>query len=371
MITHKPNRNWLLAPMVLAPFSLFAADDFATRVRLEEPKTPSLNRFSVSYSAGFDMDAHYSGIGHGSRGGGPGGAGPATGGGIDRQYDDGYNKKSAFDPKSDFGLTWNWGYKNESQLDTANDRLLMHSTRARGGSVDQNEDPQHGFQLTFNREFYRTKDNFWAFGAELGFGWNDIRFNSSDPMRSGTETITDAYSLNGVRPPWSGGTPSEQYPQHAGDYDGPGTLIEDAPSNRTVTKDANGATAIGRREFDADFFFFHMGPYVEFPIIEKLRGLVSGGLSVGIMAGHMQINEQTTIAAVGTTTARGESDRVDTLIGGYVNASLIYPMNDEWSVFVGGQFQSMSDYSIKAAGRKLTIDMSATPFLNAGVSYSF
>jgi hypothetical protein len=370
MKTHQRTRSWLLAPLVLAPLSMCGADnDLMSRVRLEEPKAEQLNRFSVGYSAGFNFDARFSRLGNPGKG--SGGPGPATGSGVDRQYDDGYNKRSAFDPNNDFGLTWNWGYKNESQLDAANDRLLMHSTRARSASLEDNEDPQHGFQLTYNREFCRSKDNKWIWGGELGFGWNDVKFEANGPVAAGSRTITDTYNLNGVRPPWAGGADSSEYPGHAGDFNGPGTLIEDSPSSRDIVNNPRGTRLTGQREFDADFYFFRVGPYVEFPIVEKLRGVVSGGFACGVMAGHLQLKETTTITGGTTTTTKAEADQAEWLFGGYVAATLLYPVNDEWSVFAGGQFQTLSDYSIEAGGRKMSIDLTTTPFFTAGVSYSF
>jgi hypothetical protein len=369
MTTHSSSRSWLLAPLVLVPLvPLYAADnDPISRVRLEEPRE-DLNRFSVSYAAGWNFKADFSRSNNG-RNRSPG---PATGGGIDRFYDDGYNRVDSHN--NDGGYTSFWGYKNASQLDTDNDRLLMHSTRQTGGKIEDVEgDPQHGFQITWNRELCRNKENNWRYGIETAFGLSFIDIDHSGPATAGTRTITDAYNLNAVRPPWLGGTENAEYPGHAGPYDpqGPATIIDDSP-NRTITSSARGALITGTREFDAHFYYLHLGPYVEIPIHEKWSAVISAGLSLGIMDGHLHFNEVVTVPAAGTSTReRGTVDDLDLLVGGYLSATLNYALNQNWSVFGGGQYQGMTGYEASGKGRKVTLDLTATPFIVAGVSYTF
>jgi hypothetical protein len=148
-------------------------------------------------------------------------------------------------------------------------------------------------------------------------------------------------------------------------------LIDDSPT-RSITRNPNGAIITGRRHFDADFFFFHFGPYAEFPITEKLKAVVSGGLAFGVMAGHFQFNERETVPSAGTSTRkRGEVDNVEALVGGFFSATLNYALDEKWSIFGGGQFQSLTGYEASANGRKVKLDLTTTPFLVTGVTYSF
>jgi hypothetical protein len=362
MKTHTPHRSWVLAPLMLAPLvPLYAADnDPASRVRLEAPKE-NLNRISVGYAAGWGFKATFERPSGSNRG-----PGPATGGGVDRFYDDGYNRVDQTGNAS--GYTSFWGYKNDSQLDAANDRLLMHSTRSTGGKMDDVEDdPQHGFQLTFNRQLGRVKDQKWAWGLEAAFGWTPIDIDASGKSPFGTRTITDAYNLNGVRPPWVGGNSDPQYAGHAGTFEGPGTLIEDSPT-RTITRNP----IAGSRRFEADFYYLHLGPYIEMPISGKWSAVVSAGLSLGLMDGQLHFNELVANPTTGTTRReRGHVDDADVLVGGFLNATLNYALNEKWSVFAGGQFQSMSSYEAEGKGRKVTLDLTINPYAVAGVSYSF
>src|SRR5436853_7462231 len=102
-------RSSLAASLLLAPaVPLLAAEDPALRVKLEEPERPNKNRFGVSYRAAYNITAKFKNVGNihgGSSGSDPG---PAQGGGIDRNYDDGYNRRDGTAAHGNAGLTWNW-----------------------------------------------------------------------------------------------------------------------------------------------------------------------------------------------------------------------------------------------------------------------
>jgi hypothetical protein len=368
MNTHISSRPWVLASLVIAPLvPLYAADnDPISRVRLEEPKE-NPNRFSVSGTAVWNVKADFSRFNPGSNRG----PGPAAGG-VDHFYDDGYNRVDHTGNSG--GYTSFWGYKNPSQLDTANDRLLMHSTRQTGGEIkDIDDDPHLGFQLTWDRELGREKDGKWSWGFEAAFGFTLLDIEDSRPARSGTRTITDAYNLNGVRPPWVGGANDPQYPEHAGQFDpnGPATIIEDTPT-RTKTANANGAQITGSRDFDGNWYYAHVGPYIDFPLTKKLSAVVSAGLAVGVIDGHLHFNERIVVPTAGTSKReRGNVDEANAVVGGFLNATLKYALNEKWSIFGGAQYQGMTEYEASGKGRKITLDLTATPFVVGGVSYSF
>ena len=353
------SRPWLLAPLLLAPvLPLVAAEpDAAPRVQLGDPQPPTKNRFGVSYRAGFNISAEFKNVASVAHGpSDPRGPGPATGGGIDRFYDDGYNRVDISGNKD--GLTWFWGAKNQSQVQ--GDQLLMHSSSAStidSKSVDA--DVSHGFELTYNRELGRGKKGNWAWGVEGAFGWMNVSVGDNRPLSGGVKTIEDAYNLGGV------GVTAP----YNGDYEGPGTLIEDAP-NRTTTSNPNGTLVTGSRGFEADLFSFRLGPYVDLPINEKWSVGLSGGLALGVMDGEFSF-DQLVAAGSSVTHQVGSVSHTDVLIGGYVSATLRYAINPAWSVFIGGQFVSLSDYTAKAGGQKVVLDLSATAFATAGVSYSF
>src|SRR5437667_1142016 len=105
-------RSLLLAALAAAPLVALAAED----------QTPP-NRIGLSYRAGFNITAKIRNLGS------PGPAfsgvpapdpGPATGG-VNHNYDDGYNRVK--DEGNVAGLTWNWGYASAGQI--VGDNVVM------------------------------------------------------------------------------------------------------------------------------------------------------------------------------------------------------------------------------------------------------
>src|SRR5580692_989632 len=94
----------------------------AAFAQLNDDTDRPTQRFGLSYRAGFNITADFRNLGGFPASSSPG---PATGGGIDRIYDDGYVRVDSSGNAG--GQTWFWGYKNASQI-PGNDTVVMHST---------------------------------------------------------------------------------------------------------------------------------------------------------------------------------------------------------------------------------------------------
>jgi hypothetical protein len=357
-----------LATLLLAPFiPLMAADeDPVLRVKLNEPQPEYKNRFGISYRAGFNITAQFKNVGNVARGAGGRGPGPATGGGIDRFYDDGYNRVDTSGNKD--GLTWFWGYKdNETQV-PGNDTLVMHSTTVSPiTSKTIDSDPEHGGEVTWNREFCRSEKNKWICGLEGAFGWTDIDIRDHRPLVGGERKISDAFDLGGVNP----NVPPQnaQYPGHAGTFEGPGPLIDDSPT-RTTMYSPNGATVFGTRRFDGDLWTFRLGPYMDFPLDDKWTFSLSAGAAVGVLDGEFQFRQVASTSS-GSGFQSGSGNKTEVLYGGFVSATIHYAITEQWGAFVGGQYLGLTGYSAKAAGQKIELDLARTAFLVVGMSLTF
>ena len=353
--------------LLMAPsLSLLAAD--APLVKLDEPAQRDKNRFGLSYRAGFGINAEFKNVGNVARGGDGAGRdpGPATGSGVDRFYDDGYNRVDISGNQG--GLTWFWGYKNSSQI-SGSDTIEMHSTTvAPIDSGKYDNDPQHGFELTYNRELGRGRNGKWAWGVEGGFGWTDVRIHDRRALAGGVTVITDSYSLGGVNPnvpPFS-----SEYPGHAGTYEGPGALIEDAPT-RTVSSDRNGAAVEGERNFDGDLFSFRVGPYIDLPLDDDWTISFSAGFAAGVIDGEYSFDQNVTTVG-GTVRQTGSGSNTEALFGGYASATIRYAINQQWGLFVSGQYVGLANcYEAEANGQSIELNLTRTGFVSVGVTYSF
>ncbi|HTD67738.1 MAG TPA: hypothetical protein VK846_14525, partial [Candidatus Limnocylindria bacterium] len=289
-------RHWIIASLLCAPvLPLLAAEDPALRVKLEEPQPPTKNRFGMSYRAAFNITAKFKNVGNVRTPNGGPGPGDDVSPGQDRTYDDGYNRVDA--TGNGGGHTWFWAYKNPSQI--VGDTVVMHSTTVRGiNSKTIDSDPEHGFELTYNRELGRTgKSKNLPWGLEGGLGWTDIDIRDHRRLSGTTSTINDAYNLEGVDPSRNiieeGGTTPAPFteggsPFAPGTFGGPGALAGDAP-DRTITSGT--AQVRGARHFDANFFSLRVGPYLEIPIDDRWSFSVSAGAAVGWIDGEFSFNQ--------------------------------------------------------------------------------
>jgi hypothetical protein len=336
-----------------------SAQDAATNLaglKLESEPKPLKNRFGLSYRPGFNISASFKGLGAFPAQTNPG---PPTGA-ADRFYDDGYVRP---DSGSSPGLTWFWGYENNSQV-PGNDTIQYHSSSSQGtgASNDKDGDPQHGIELSYERYLGKVgKRANWGLGA--AFSYNNVTIEDDRPAVSAVRQSTDTYALGGVIPPEA---------PYAGSFAGPGPLISDSP-NRTFTTIPGGARVTGEREFNADMFGVRLGPYIEVPLDRKNRFNVSfsGGLALAVVSGEFSYRESTTIPGTGTVQSSGSGTDSEFLAGGYFGGTFSYAFNRSWNVFAGASYQYLPGYSQKVDGREVELDFSKSVFVNIGFGFSF
>jgi hypothetical protein len=350
---------------------LLAEDPPVLRVALQEPQPASKNRFGLSYRMSFNVTANFKNVGSIPKGLGGRDPGPATGGGVDRFYDDGYNRVDISGNRD--GLTWFWGYRNQSQI--VGDTVVMHSRTAQAiDSKTTDDDPQHGFELTYNRELGVIERNNWRWGVEGGFGWTDIDIRDDRTLTGGMREIADAYDLSGVNPIFNIIPPGAQMPTpvnglRPGQFEGPGPLIDDSP-DRTISVFRNGATVMGSRRFDANMFTYRLGPYIDIPIDDQWTFSLSAGPAFAVVDGEFAFRQN---LRAGTTSEfqSGSGSNTDVVFGGYLSAVIRYAITEQWGVYLGGQYLGLTDYEVKAGNQKVQLDFARTAAANMGVSFSF
>ncbi len=320
--------------------------------QLMKVSAPKLFHVSLNYSMGLNIKGTFQNLG-GLASSSPN-PGPATGG-VNHHYDDGYvDVDVTGNNHGGFKGTWNWGYENASQISGGN--LLMHrSSWGSGGSSTANTDgPTPGMELIFGRELGRAKHARW--GLDGTFGFTDVRIKDSSPVNAKQTLITDSYNLNGVIPP---------APPYHGTINGPGPIITDTP-NRTTS---DGATALitGPRELDAQLYSFKLGPYAEIPLSEQWALQFRGGLALVEVVSQFSYNEKSNIGPAAS--ANGSHSGLQ--IGGYAAANLVFAFNDSASLFAGGQFQDVGQYTQNLNGRKAVLNLTRSVFVAIGFSYSY
>jgi len=342
------NWKWIVASIVLGAAATGLAEDG------DLISNTNKNRLTLKGRAAFNIDGRFKGVGALPRT-----AIGGTGSALDHFYNDGYVRVDISDNAG--GQTWFWGYDNASQVSGNN--ILFHNTTSAGADgKDVNCDPHPGFDLLYNREFGvfgKQKQHRW--GLEASFCWTGVGITDKGAARANATRVTDSYSfVAGTTPPAA---------PFRGTFEGPNFVLNDTPTRTTMP--VSGATVRGRREFDGNLFVGHVGPYAEFMLSEKLQLAISGGLALGAMSGDLSFNETVSFTGASPIRHRASDGDGDFLLGGFIGANLRYQFNPRWSVNLGVQFESLGDYSQKAAGHKVEVDLSTMFSVSAGVSYSF
>lgn len=307
----------------------------------------NLNRFSIgpqisfNYKADFQNSALYFN---------PVDPGPATGG-ANHIYDDGFVR---VDGSGNFGgLTGYWGYDNASQV--VGDGMEFHSVQA-GGPSSSDDDPQLGFEMVYQRILGDiTTDSSGIWGLQAGFSYTDLDLQGRS--RGSASVITDTYPLNGVLPPLAG---------YNGTFAGPGALLGDTPV-RTL-----GSAAFFRdQQLNGDLFALRLGPFVEWSLTPKLSLSASAGLTVAPTKLDYDFSETATLVSGVGFSNSGHSSDTEVLYGAYLDARLRYEYSENWSVYVGAQFQSLESMRLSVGSRSAEFDPGSTFALSAGITWRF
>jgi hypothetical protein len=338
------NRIVLSTTLTLAavtPFGVHGADYAPAALTLDLPKISlkNLNRVSFGPSFGMNFKADFNNVN----------PGPAAGG-AGHTYNDGYVLVDSSGPES--GLTWNWGYKNASQV--AGDNMQFHAIQS-GGPSSTTGNPQYGAELIYQRVIGSLPALSGDWGFEAGFGFTELDLREN---RSGTVPVTtDSFSLNGVLPPGAG---------YNGTFAGPGALLGDTPMRTTES-----ATLTGYQKLSGQLFSIRLGPFVEWNFTHKLSLAASVGLTLAPTIVDYDFSETATLAGGGAFATSGHSSKTKLLYGPYVGAMLRYDFNEHWGIYVGARFQNLTDLKQSIGGRTARLDPAATFYGTVGASYRF
>ena len=133
-----------------------------------ETKTIARNRLSLSYRLGLNITADFRRFG-----GFPAATDPGADSGakVDRNYDNGYNRVDITGNDHQPGFpdtTWNWGFQGGSSVQGSS--IVLQSASSPANAVSKNNDDgiNHGFEISYQREFKREEK--WRGGLEVAFG---------------------------------------------------------------------------------------------------------------------------------------------------------------------------------------------------------
>jgi hypothetical protein len=362
----------LWAALAASSASAQAARD--SSVEIESADSTNLNRIGLSYRMGFNMSATFKGLG------GFGALNPAshplrTPIGDPFNYDNGYVYPDRFQHGGD---TYYYGYVAGTPLrpaDLPNEFDLYRSgSSANLTSRGNDGDPQHGFELTYSRQFCLCGSNFWR--LEAGFGYMDLNIQSSQNLRGTVLRMTDTFQTQPgqVSAPLLP-TPFSGVPGPAGPGGAP--LVVPKPVSSTSEVLPGGASVNAYDEFDAQVFSFRVGPALDFPLSRRFTFSLSAGLLLLDVNSDFKYDETVSLApSVNTANLpaerhHGSASNNDFLVGGYLGGDIFYALTERFRLMVGAEFQATDDYTQTLNGKTAVLNLKNSVFLTLGIAYSF
>ena len=351
-MNHHHRASFILAACALAVPTVVLADQSDTN-------TNSLNHFSFSGRAGFNISAKFKNLGnltlHPNQ--------RTTPNGDRYNYDNGYVFKDVSGSMD--GQTWYWGYDNSATQISGDTILMSRSTVGANASspngVDRS-DPNYGAEFVYNREL--GKNGRMRYGVEAAINYLNVNLNDHSTFFASATRVTDAYAFT------SGTTPPQTPPAYQGTFDGPGFLIGSTPVSSTASALPGGATVVGSRKFDANIWGLRLGPYIELPLCSHASLSLSAGFAGALVDGSASWSE-TAFFAGGTASSAGSGHDLSVLYGGYVSAAVAWEFSERWSAEGCVQFQTLSSYEHSFNGRTVEMDLSQSLFVTLGVGYKF
>ncbi len=333
----------------------WAAFGVALGVGAEEPHR---HRIGVSGRVAFQVEASFRNLG-GYRT--PTDPGPAAGGGMDRDYEDGFVRVDSSGNLD--GETWYWGYEDTAKQEVGG-AILMHAFEAPATPrSDVTDDPHLGFEVTYGYLWKKGRGVNWL--LEAGLGWTDFSFRDGREFTRSVTRTTDAFALGGVVPPIA--TPEEPY---SGTFEGPGPLLGDAPTRR-VDVLAEGAVLTGERELQAQVGSVRLGPAVEWPLTDRFSIQAGAGLALAYVDGEFTLAETHSIREGPTLSRYGSTSKTGVLAGAYAEGVANLRLNRDMTVFAGGQYQYLPDFTQRLDGREAVLRFGEGFFLTFGFRYGF
>jgi hypothetical protein len=257
------------------------------------------------------------------------------------------------------GRTVYWGYDDTAVQYDGSDIALSRTTLAgdSGGVEMDRTTPLVGLELAYSYQLQK-EDNV-TLRFDFALGYMPLLFEEHSEFEASTTTTTDSYSLGGITPPTAEtGTP------YIGTYTGPGAGLIATPVGSS-TSVASAGTVLGYSQLEANLWTLRIGPSLEFPICDDLGLMVKGGFSQGWLNVDARWNTQ------GALTSRGHGSASKSLSGGYLGASLVWRVQENWRFLTGGEFEYLHRWEGRFGDNTACIDFTRSLYLNLGVQYEF
>lgn len=344
-------------------FPVEATDDSMLRRR---------NRFSLKATFNFNIKTDFTSVTANNSG--------ALVPGVNRTYADGFVFRDISGNAG--GTTWNWGYNNNSQF-TASDAslaapntgapsLAFHTvgSLADGATRGSRDRMIPGLELAYEEvlgRFHITEKRRANIGILVSFGYMRLGQNDSGTLAGLVGLTTDKYLPGGVLPPLA---------PYSGSFATAGPLLPDVPAERSALTPV-AATGSVVNKLDGSLYGFNIGPFIEFPLHDRVSLTLGGGLGVVYASTTYSFSDTIVVApnplapAGLTATRSGRVSADDWLFSATAKANLYVALSEAWSWELGLAYQYAGNSRSSVQGKTSNLQLDGILSVNTGLNYAF
>lgn len=304
-------------------------------------------------------------------------AAPKGGGGLSTGYADGY----VLPDSSGGAQTWNWGYRNASQVSgdflsfSSRSSELISRTVSNSFSTDWSDDLSNvGFFLLLESPTV-VQWKHLSLSAALGYSFvqddtssESLAFRAIRSSHLRTRDVTDWYDISAIAP-----VPPAP---HSGNFNGPGPVISLTPARSLgggVREQSLGSevfTSHLRQSLELQLHTLSLGPRASFQF-GSLRVLAGLGFALNIVPWDAESSETLRSNKRGTLqTWRDDASGTEVLAGTYVELGSEWRFAKSWSLSAGVRYDWSQKLEGSLGGTEFEVDLGGwTAMLGVGFRF--
>ncbi|MBL9134501.1 MAG: hypothetical protein JNK85_01470 [Verrucomicrobiales bacterium] len=314
---------------------------------------------SLAFTGGVLLNTHVTFLGLGAHPA-PTSPGAATGGSLNRTYDDGFNRVDGTGNAGD--TTALWGYQNSTQVQGG--ALAMSSASSPG--TFEIDDAAGFLEASGHLEYRGSMGPIGAsdWGILLGIGYQTVGAEAEGTYLTDAWVLEDRFSTSSI--------PPEAFPSapYAGSADGAGPRLGSLPA-RSERLVPGGRTLTARWAFDAEMIPVTGGAYFETQVAGRLNAVVSAGLLAIFINADYKVYESSVIQGQPARVTTGAEGTNDILIGGFAQVGFDWALWETASLVASARWQPTERFDHGVAGRRMEMDFSTAFAVHAGFSMRF
>ena len=276
--------------------------------------------------------------------------------------------------------TRTWAYDYPSQISSQGVGLSTYSSLSTGGEAYASSDGGAvGFEMQVSRRAMRLSEKS-ELNLTMSIGLNDVQAGTAGSVTSDLQKLTDIYQIYGSAPgaPFRGPSFTDLLDDNGNIIltDGRETTapISDVAIDQLSSVVPGGATVHGRWEIDGGYYSIRMGPQLRSQLSERLGLTIGAGVAAAYVGTNFKVSESIDTAAFGlqnSVSVTEQASHNEVILGYYAEFAAELWLTVRTSLFIGGAYESIGDYTQTFRGRTATVDLGNNFIARVGITTRF